>query len=134
MIIERSRRRSYIVAGLLALALVGICARLYWIQLASVRSFSPQQADLIARAEQQQRNEYVVTSGRGAIVDRQGRSLIGEVNWYLVAFPMNKNQLKSYEQKLRQVAEITGYSFDFFVHTLESLRTPQARPLRMDRS
>lgn len=126
MIIERSRRRSYIVAGLLALALVGICARLYWIQLASVRSFSPQQADLIARAEQQQRHEYVVTSGRGAIVDRQGRSLIGEVNWYLVAFPMNKNQLKSYEQKLRQVAEITGYSFDFFVHTLESLRTPQA--------
>mgnify|MGYP001187633507 CR=1 FL=1 len=128
MSIERSKRRSYMIAGLLALALVGICARLYWIQLVSVRSFSPQQADLIARAEQQQRHEYVAISGRGAIVDRQGRSMTGEVNWYLVAFPMNKNQLRLYEPKLRQLAEITGYTFDSLVQTLESLQVPQALP------
>lgn len=126
MRVDHYRRRSYVTAGLLVLALVGVCTRLFWIQMVAVRSFSPEQADLIAQAEKQRNHEYVVESGRGAILDRKGRPLTGEVDWHMIAFPLAKSQLQPHKEKLHRAASIVGYSYDRFIEMLTSLDAPQA--------
>src|SRR5690242_5916637 len=67
------RRRVAVVAGMLALWVAGIEARLVFLQVI-------RHADLSARAERQQNRTIEVAGKRGDIVDRRGRVLATSVD------------------------------------------------------
>jgi cell division protein FtsI (penicillin-binding protein 3) len=67
------RRRVSVTAGLLALWVVGIEARLVYLQVID-------KADLVKRAERQQMQTIPLTGKRGDIVDRRGRVLATSVD------------------------------------------------------
>jgi len=67
------RRRVSVTAGLLALWVVGIEARLVYLQVID-------RADLVKRAERQQMQTIPLTGKRGDIVDRRGRVLATSVD------------------------------------------------------
>ena len=125
---ESKRRRTLLITSVLTMAFSGILLRLYWIQMVAMHSFSGEEADLIARAEAQQSRVYVVDSGRGAILDRNGKSLTGEKDWRLILFPLSDSQWTAYTDQLKQVAEIAGYSFGEFREKVEDLDRPRALP------
>src|SRR5262252_5289696 len=69
----RLKRRVAVVAGLLALWVAGIEARLVFLQVF-------RHADLSARAERQQMRTVEAAAKRGDIVDRRGRVLATSVD------------------------------------------------------
>lgn len=125
---ESKRWKAWLISGALTLAFSGILLRLYWIQMVAVHSFSGEEADLIAQAEAQQSRMYVADSGRGPILDRQGKSLTGEKAWRLVVFPLSESQWSAYTDPLKQVADLIGYSFSEFREQVENLDQPRALP------
>ncbi|PTX58454.1 cell division protein FtsI/penicillin-binding protein 2 [Melghirimyces profundicolus] len=110
---------------LLVAAFCGILFRLYWIQMIAVHSFSREEADLITEAEEQQSGVFMVDSGRGQILDRNGISLTGERDWRLIVFPLSESQWRVDTDKLNRVARIIGLSPREFRETVKALRRPQ---------
>ncbi|SDW65177.1 Cell division protein FtsI/penicillin-binding protein 2 [Marininema mesophilum] len=122
----RKHWRSSLVAVVLLFAFVGVLFRLYWIQVFAVHSFSREKADLISRAQEQQSRDFIVDSGRGAIVDRNGRFLTYDKDWRLIAFPLTDQQLRANQKKLSQVASILHISYRSLSTQLTSIQRPVA--------
>ncbi|PTM59624.1 peptidoglycan D,D-transpeptidase FtsI family protein [Desmospora activa] len=117
-------RRMWLVSIVLIIGFSALLWRLYWIQLGSVRSFSHEEMDLIARAEEQQSRVVVVDSGRGSILDRQGQALTGKKGWRLFASPFSQAQIEANRVKLGKLASQLGWTEKQLVHQLQSLDTP----------
>ncbi|SMO63260.1 Cell division protein FtsI/penicillin-binding protein 2 [Melghirimyces algeriensis] len=126
---KRQWRRRWISA-VLVVAFCGLLFRLYWIQQIAVHSFSEEEADLIAGAEEQQRGVFVVDSGRGGIMDRNETYLVGDKDWRLIIFPLSENQWAAYRGKLEKVADTIGYSYKAFREAVKDLHRPQVFPDR----
>ncbi|MBA4543480.1 penicillin-binding protein 2 [Thermoactinomyces daqus] len=122
----RKIRRSWIVSLLFIIAFMGIIFRLYMIQIASTRSFSlfDEQVDLIAMAQSRQNKEVVIDSGRGEILDRNGKSLVGEKNWHLLVFPQSEEQIAYQQKKVRAITDLIHYPMKEFISLVTRLRTP----------
>src|SRR5579872_3066763 len=88
------KRRIVVVAGLLGLWVVGIEARLVFLQVL-------RHADLVARAERQQERTQSSPAKRGDILDRRGRILATSVDAdTIIAVPSDIDDAKSTVSKL----------------------------------
>jgi cell division protein FtsI (penicillin-binding protein 3) len=88
------KRRIVVVAGLLGLWVVGIEARLVFLQVF-------RHADLVARAERQQERTQSSPAKRGDILDRRGRILATSVDAdTIIAVPSDIDDAKSTVSKL----------------------------------
>ncbi|SEM73561.1 peptidoglycan D,D-transpeptidase FtsI family protein [Lihuaxuella thermophila] len=124
----RKNWRSWMITlGFIGL-FAAILVRLFMIQVVSTRSFSDEQIDLIALAEFYQNREVMIDSGRGEILDRKERSLVGEKNWHLLSFPQSGQQVKLRRAKFEQLAGIIGYSTEALTRQLTELNTPAILP------
>lgn len=117
------KRRTWLISILLITGFAALLWRLYWIQLASVHSFSREEMDLIARAEEQQSRVVVVDSGRGSILDRQGRPLTGMKEWRIFASPFSQGQIEANRARLGRLASQLGWSEKQLFQQLQSIKT-----------
>ncbi|SFS97597.1 peptidoglycan D,D-transpeptidase FtsI family protein [Marininema halotolerans] len=122
----RKHWRSKWIAVLLFFAFVSILVRLYWIQISAVHSFSREKADLVARAQEQQNRDFIVDSGRGAILDRRGRPITYEKDWRLVVFPLSERQVSTNQKQLTRVAQILHISVQSLSKQLTAIHRPEA--------
>ncbi|OYD08835.1 peptidoglycan D,D-transpeptidase FtsI family protein [Paludifilum halophilum] len=123
---QRKKRRSWIVAGVLVVFFCSILLRLYWIQVVAARSFADEKADLITRAQEQQSRIFTVDSGRGMILDRNGKRMTGKRGLRLITFPMGENQLEAHEDQLRTLAKLIDYPYSKLLKKVTSLQRPVA--------
>ncbi|MFC4076837.1 peptidoglycan D,D-transpeptidase FtsI family protein [Salinithrix halophila] len=126
MFIKGRRWRIILVTGAIILMFGGILLRLYGIQVSSVHSFSREEANLIARAQEQQNREFVVDSGRGSILDRRGRPFTYQKEWRLISFPMSRGQLEANQKKLERLASILDMPYGDLASRLAKLQGPMA--------
>lgn len=98
--------------------------RLYQIQIASPRSFSASQEDLIAQAEKIQSKEMILDSGRGMILDRKGRPLAGKKAWRLLIFPQSTQQLALYRKQWYQLASLLNEDPEQLMEKIATLKKP----------
>lgn len=124
----RKNWRSWMVTLGIIGAFLAILARLFMIQVVSTRSFSDEQIDLIELAQFYQNREIMIDSGRGKILDRKERSLVGEKNWHLLSFPQTGQQIELRRAKFEQLAGIIGYSMEELARHLTELKTPAILP------
>jgi len=122
---KRGGRRFVWITVILVAAFCGILFRLYWIQMIAVHSFSQGEVDLVSAAEEQQSGVFVVDSGRGEILDRDGTSLTGAKDWRLIVFPLSDKQWVAHRKKLEQVARLVGYEFEAFRDQVQAMTRPQ---------
>ncbi|MDR6225184.1 peptidoglycan D,D-transpeptidase FtsI family protein [Desmospora profundinema] len=120
------QKRTWLVSLALILAFSALLWRLYGVQMGSSVSFSREETDLIARAEEQQSRVVVVDSGRGSILDRHGESLTGTRDWRLFASPFSQAQVEAHHGKLGRLASLLGWTEGQLVHQLKSLTMPAA--------
>lgn len=110
----------------LILGFAAILWRLYWVQMGAAYSVTQEDADLIARAEEQQSRVVVVDSGRGSILDRHGEPLTGTQEWRLFASPFTHAQVEAHRVKLGRLASLLGWTENQLVTQLESINRLQA--------
>jgi cell division protein FtsI/penicillin-binding protein 2 len=110
----------FVLIGLLS----GLIYRLYQIQVSSTHSFSVAQKDLIALAEKVQTREVILNSNRGQILDRHGRSFVGETKWRLFVFPHTEEQLELQRPEFSRLSAMLHRSYQKFKQELLSLRQP----------
>ncbi|MBA4493025.1 peptidoglycan D,D-transpeptidase FtsI family protein [Paenactinomyces guangxiensis] len=120
--------RGWMIAFAFMAAFLCILARLFMIQVISTRSFSKEQIDLIKLAQFYQDREVVIDSGRGTILDRKGRSLAGEKNWSLLAFPQSEQQFQLRKSQFERLAKQIGYSPERLRKQLNDLYRPSILP------
>ncbi|MDI3328054.1 MAG: penicillin-binding protein 2 [Alicyclobacillaceae bacterium] len=99
-------------------ALLG--GRLFAIQVAEARRF--QGHDLLRLSVDQRREQFVVDSGRGDILDRNGRSLTGRTFLGLVVLPPWHPAPS--DDRLRRLAEILGHPAEEVSRALSNLKGP----------
>lgn len=106
-LVTRMKRRSFAVLLLLTAIWAGLLTRLWWIQLGSPHDFSKHRIDLVKNAIKQRQQSIMLHSGRGDILDRNGRSFTGMQQKALVIFPLAKGSMAG-TNALNQVARILG--------------------------
>ncbi|MBA4601315.1 peptidoglycan D,D-transpeptidase FtsI family protein [Thermoactinomyces mirandus] len=118
--------RSVAVNIVIVLLFGGILARLYMIQVSSTRSFQivDEQVDLIAMAQTSQKKEVVIQSGRGSILDRNGKPFVGGSDWHLLVFPQSEKQWRLRADQFRKISEIINVPYWEFRQQLLHLKSP----------
>jgi penicillin-binding protein 4B len=116
--------RTWIVLFVLAGLFTGLIYRLYQIQVSSTHSFSVAQKDLVALAEKVQSREIILNSKRGKILDRNGKPLVGELQWRLFVFPQTEEQLEWRREQFMKLSSSLHISFQTFKEQLVSLKKP----------
>lgn len=101
--------RRFIILFTVVFILIGLLLfRLAYIQLVVAESFSPHKINLLKQSAQQRQEELILKSGRGAITDRNGEVLTGQIKHVLVMFPLSKKSVQT--EQLQKVAEILHIS------------------------
>ena len=118
------RWRIGLIIVTLCTFLLGVVLRLYQIQVLSPRAFSEKEFDLIKLAAEVQSREMILQSGRGKILDRNGKVLVGQDQWRLIVFPQTKKQISLRKSKLLQVSTILKYPLQELLTTLQTIRHP----------
>ncbi|MFY0543374.1 peptidoglycan D,D-transpeptidase FtsI family protein [Brevibacillus sp. H7] len=99
------KRRSFLLLLLLTLIWGGLLLRLWWIQLGSPHHFSEHGIDLIKNAVRQRQQSIVLHSGRGDILDRNGKAFTGVEQQALILFPIARGGMEGTDN-LRKIAGI----------------------------
>lgn len=116
--------RIWMISFIFIVSLIGILVRLFLIQVVSTRAFSDSKVDLVAMAQENHHREMVIDTGRGAILDRNGKPLVGLRGWRILAFPQMREQLKLKQAQLEQLATTIAYPLDKLVAQLQEIRQP----------
>lgn len=117
-------KRAKIIPILFIFGFLIIIARLYQIQIISTRAFSENKTDLVTQAEQIYSREILLDSGRGLILDRNGKPLAGDSVWQLLVFPQTQQQLALRREQLGHVSEVLGIRQSEWVHFLSTIKQP----------
>jgi cell division protein FtsI/penicillin-binding protein 2 len=118
------RRRIIGISLVFVIAFSAIVARLLQIQVLATRSFSVGKADLIKLAYEAQSREVLLQSGRGKIIDRKGRVLVGENQERVLLFPQSKKQLRLRQDDYFRLAAILHYPRQRLLHIIDRLEYP----------
>lgn len=117
--------------GVAATVAAAVCiARLAWLQV--LPGVLPAAADVTERAVAGRSDRLVMDSGRGRIVDRTGRSLVGEPYPALAAFPVAGP--RGDDAQYAKLAEAAGIPKDELLEWLDSLEAPAFLPDREGRA
>jgi cell division protein FtsI/penicillin-binding protein 2 len=116
--------RTWMVLFILIGLFSGLIYRLYQIQVSSTHSFSVAQKDLVALAEKVQSREIILDSKRGKILDRNGKPLVGELQWRLFVFPQTEEQLDLRREQFMKLSSSLHVPFQTFKQQLVSIKKP----------
>jgi cell division protein FtsI/penicillin-binding protein 2 len=118
--------RTWLISFVMIAAFSLIVWRLYYIQIEATRSFTMrnQQVDLIRLAEERQREEMLLNSGRGAILDRHGERLAGGDDYHLLVFPQTRHLMKAKRQQFAQLASFIHMPLTQLESQLAQIRFP----------
>ncbi|MBO8173018.1 MAG: penicillin-binding protein 2 [Bacillaceae bacterium] len=97
-------------------------SRLAWIQLVDTRHFSDQGIDLVRQAVKQRQQSLVLDTGRGDILDREGRPLTGKKTQALIIFPVVRHEDRTDE--LQKVARQLQIPVDELIRFVKHLKQP----------
>jgi len=91
---SKNKKRIFVILLLVVMGWSTLLYRLFVIQIRDTRDFSDQHVDLLERSVQQRKQEFVLSTGRGNIYDRNLDSLIErkEINTVIV-FPFGKGMI-----------------------------------------
>jgi cell division protein FtsI/penicillin-binding protein 2 len=123
----KEKRRMFIALLILMLLLSVIVAKLFWIQVISVNSYSSHGIDLAKNAVFQRQKSLVLNSGRGDIYDHNLRALTGETKQVLVVFPVNK-KYRGEDIQIRELVTTLGVTKETWKNFTDRLRDPQMWP------
>lgn len=118
------RRRIIGISFVFVIAFSAIIARLLQIQVLATRSFSVGKADLVKLAYEAQSREVLLQSGRGKIIDRKGRVIVGENQERLLLFPQSQKQLRLRQADFFRLAAILHYPRQRLLHIIDRLEYP----------
>lgn len=118
------RRRIIGMSLFFVIAFFAIVARLLQIQVLATRSFSVGKTDLVKLAYEAQSREVLLQSGRGKILDRKGRVLVGEDAERLLLFPQSKKQLRLRHPDFFRLAAILHYPRQRLLKIIARLEYP----------
>ncbi|MFE5323299.1 peptidoglycan D,D-transpeptidase FtsI family protein [Paenibacillus sp. NPDC056579] len=83
------KHRLFYILMIIILALAGLNARLFWIQVAASGDWTEHGVDLVQNSVIQRAQGIVLDSGRGDFYDRDGIPLTGKEQTVLVVFPVH---------------------------------------------
>ncbi|MCG0314889.1 MAG: penicillin-binding protein 2 [Calditerricola sp.] len=101
----RHRNRLFALMAVGVLMWAVLLGRLGWIQVWAQRSFSERGVDLVEASVRQRERVLVLDTGRGPIVDRQGRPLTGRTVRALAYLPVARRALPD-DAAVRRLAAI----------------------------
>lgn len=116
--------RVWMISSVFMVAFFCILVRLFFIQVVSTRAFSDSKVDLVALAQENHHREMVIDSGRGMVLDRNGKPLVGERKWRILAFPQSIEQLQLKRSQLEQLAMFTHLPVEEIIGQLHNLSQP----------
>lgn len=122
---QKNTTRHYALIFIILLLFGGLSARLAQIQLWEPHAYGPQAVDLIVKAAQGQSESFLVDSGRGTIYDRHGHALTGERDYHVIVFPLIRQASPLYEEQLRELAVILGWTDEQLLRQLRHADQPQ---------
>lgn len=114
----KKRTFGWLLFTMFGFLLLGV--RLAQIQLFSAESFSEHHVNLLEESVRQRSQEFVLDSGRGNFLDRNGTFLTPKKAFVLVLFPF----LKKIEWNIKQVAQISGIPVDVIEKELHNAKKP----------
>lgn len=117
--------RPFLIVFIFLLLFSGLVARLWQVQLDQPHAFGSKEIDLIHQADEQQRQSFLVDSGRGTIYDRQGLALTGERDYHVIVFPLIRKAHHFYAEELNDIAEMLGWTGEQLLQQLRELDQPQ---------
>lgn len=114
------QRRMFVILLLMSFGIAALLGRLFLIQVADTRSY--QGHDLVTEAVSQRREMFLLDSGRGDILDRNGQSLTGgEVHGVLV-MPLWQGNIDL--AKVNRLAMILHLNTDSLKNALTAIKKP----------
>ncbi|MGD9677232.1 MAG: peptidoglycan D,D-transpeptidase FtsI family protein [Vulcanibacillus sp.] len=121
---DKSKRRIFILLVLLIFCITVIMYKLFLIQIKDTRNYSKYHIDLLEKSIQQREQEFIVSSGRGNIYDRNLESLIKQEEIKtLIVFPFIKNTINL--DSIKILANVIDIDYDNLLNQIKSTETPK---------
>jgi len=121
--VHQLKRRSFFVLLVLTLIWGGLLLRLWWIQLGFPHHFSKHGVDLVRNAVKQRQQSIVLHSGRGDILDRNGKPFTGNEEQALILFPLARGRVEK-SPELKEIAQIAGVTEEEIVRAFAANKGP----------
>jgi len=121
--VHQLKRRSFFVLLVLTLIWGGLLLRLWWIQLGFPHHFSKHGVDLVRNAVKQRQQSIVLHSGRGDILDRNGKPFTGNEEQALILFPLARGRVEN-SPELKEIAQIAGVTEEEIVRAFAANKGP----------
>lgn len=115
-------RRLLLSLLLVTLLIVVLVFRLAYLQLVAAENYSRHHVNLVRQAVQQRQEELILKSGRGAITDRDGNALTGQIRYVLVLFPLSRRAADDVD--LAKAARLLDISPDHLKRVRDQLKEP----------
>ncbi|MCZ8514660.1 penicillin-binding transpeptidase domain-containing protein [Paenibacillus filicis] len=123
------KHRIFIILLLLIGILLTWNLRLFWIQVASARSFTSRNIDLVENSVIQREKGIVLDSGRGDFYDRNGIPLTGRSYPVLTVFPVRDQETNAArEAAMKQIAQILNVPYSEWSRFVSGVSYPQVWP------
>jgi penicillin-binding protein 4B len=120
----RSTNKRRVFGSLMIIVLVWsvLIGRILWIQVLGSRHFSKHNVDLVEEAVAQRKQEVVLNTGRGDILDRNGKPLTGKEVTGLAIFPLVRGNMD--QKKVEKLASIVGIDTKELLNFIEHVKEP----------
>ena len=128
-LLNKPNTRIYSGLMILFVAIVFLILRLAWVQFfMKNQPVAGSKYSLAKMSEVQSERETVLDSGRGRIVDRNGRPLAGETIWTAAFFPQQENSKDSTgtqsEEDLHRLADLLGTNVEDLKAKVKAVKEP----------
>ncbi|WP_245203545.1 peptidoglycan D,D-transpeptidase FtsI family protein [Ammoniphilus resinae] len=117
-----NKRRMFCSLVILGFIMCCLIIRLLWIQIISVHQFSAHSINLVEEAVSQRKQEVILHTGRGDILDRNGTPLTGTPVKGVAVFPLVRGVTN--QDKLEQLANILRINHQKFIELVDGVKEP----------
>ncbi|HJV44250.1 MAG TPA: penicillin-binding protein 2 [Bacillota bacterium] len=117
-----NKRRIFGSLLIIALVWFGLIGRLLWIQILGTRHFSSHNVDLVEDAVAQRKQEVILHTGRGDILDRKGEPLTGREVTGVAIFPLVRGMID--QPKVEKLAQILGQNDQQLLKMIQDVKEP----------
>ncbi len=119
----KNKRRMFHILIVIVIGWFVLFVRLLDIQILEVRDFSDRHIDLLTRSVEQREQEFILSSGRGNIFDRNMDSLLEQKEIKtIIVFPFSKDMIN--REKINQLAEDIDTNQDDLYQQIRDLDRP----------
>jgi len=117
-----NKRRMFCSLVILGFILCCLIIRLLWIQIINVHQFSSHSINLVEEAVSQRKQEVILHTGRGDILDREGTPLTGTPVKGVAVFPLVRGVTN--KDKLNQLSNILQIDQQEFLKLIDGVKEP----------